>query len=238
MSARGALPAALVAAALLAGPLAEGANAARAPAVEQLVVFKSGKSQQRRVSTAGVRVRVGRRRCAVPSRTPIASLVRARPGRIRLRDFGECSSRARDAGGIYVDAINREGEAGAGGWVYKANRRAGTAGGADPTGPLGRGRLRKGQRVTWFWCYVATRCQRTLEIAPRAVPGGLSVTVTGYNDAGKGARIEGATVRAGSMSAVTGPDGRAQLALAPGSYRVHAEKRRLVRSFSERVNVR
>ena len=215
-----------------------GAAAARAPAVEQLVVFKSGKSVQRRVSTAGVRVRVGRRRCAVPSRTPIASLVRARPGRIRLRDFGSCSSRTRDAGGIYVDRIGREGEAGAGGWVYKVGRVAGTAGGADPSGPLGRGRLRKGQRVTWFWCYVATRCQRTLAAVPQAVPGGLVVTVTGYDDAGNGRPIEGATVRAGAARALTGPDGRAQLALAPGRYRVHAEKPRLVRSFFERVDVR
>ena len=224
--------------AVAVGAVAPAAGAARAPTVEQLVVFKSGKSLQRRVSSAAVKVRVGRRRCAVPSRTPIASLVRARPGRIRFRDFGSCSSRARDAGGIYVDAINREGEAGSGGWVYKVGRAAGSAGGADPSGPRGRGRLRRRQRVTWFWCYVATRCQRTLEIEPRAVPGGLAVTVTGYDDAGKGRRIEGAAVRAGPSRAVTGPDGRAQLALAPGRYRVHAEKRRLVRSFSERVEVR
>ena len=214
------------------------AEAARAPAVEQLVVFRSGKSMQRRVSTAGVRVRVGGRRCSVPSRTPIAALVRAKPGRIRFRDFGSCSARVRDAGGIYVDRINREGEAGAGGWVYKVNRRAGTAGGADLTGPLGRGRLRRGQRVTWFWCYVATRCQRTLEVRPRAVPGGVSVAVTGYNDAGKGRPIEGATVRVGTATALTGPDGRAQFATVPGRYVVRATKRRLVRSFSEQVRVK
>ena len=238
MRARHVLPLALGVAALLAGALTPGpAAAARALAVEQLVVFKSGKSIQGRVSTAASRVRVGRRRCAVASRTPIATLVRMRPGRIRFRDFGNCSARARDAGGIYVDAIEREGEAGRGGWIYKVGRLAGTAGGADPSGPLGRGRLRKGQRVTWFWCYVATRCQRTLEIEPRPAPGGLSITVNGYDDAGKGRRIEGATVRAGRASAVTGPDGRATLALAPGRYRVHAERRRMVRSFAERVVV-
>jgi hypothetical protein len=227
----------VLAAAVLVGAPPQGAAAARSPAVEQLVVFRSGKSLQRKVSTAGVRVRVGSRRCAVPSRTPIASLVRARPGRIRFRDFGSCSSRARDAGGIYVNRINREGEAGAGGWVYKVGRLAGTAGGADPSGPLGRGRLRGGQRVTWFWCYVATRCQRTLDVRPRVVPGGVSVTVTGYDDAGKGELIEGATVRVGAATAQTGPDGRAQFAAAPGSYLVRATKRRLVRSFSERVRV-
>jgi hypothetical protein len=215
-----------------------GAWAARAPAVEQLVAFKSGKVVQRRVSTAGVRVRVGRRRCAVPSRTPLASLVRARPGRIRMRDFGSCSRRARDAAGLYVAAIGRERERGRGGWVYKVGRRAATAGAGDPSGPFGRGRLRSGQRVTWFYCLEATRCQRTLDVRTAVEAGAVRVTVTGYDDDGRGARIAGATVHVGGASALTGADGRARVPVPPGRHRVFAEKPPLVRSFTESVVVR
>jgi hypothetical protein len=49
--------------------------------------------------------------------------------------------------------------------------------------------------------------------------------------------VQGARVSAGGVTAVSGPDGRAQLALAPGSYRVVARKAGLVRSFAERVTV-
>jgi hypothetical protein len=206
---------------------------AATPRVEQLVVFRSGKAIAKRVSTAGLSVRVGRRRCAVPSRTPLAAFVRSRPGRIRLRDFGSCSRRARDASGLYVHGVDRDQEAGRGGWVYKVGRKAGTAGAADPTGPFGRGRLRAGQRVLWFYCLRAGDCQRTLSLRARAGAGGLAVTVTGYDDAGKGRAVAGATVHAGAAAAITGGDGTARLTLPAGRYAVYAEKDGLVRSFDE-----
>jgi hypothetical protein len=209
------------------------APAVAAPPVDQMVVFKSGRVLRGRSSTRGLRVRVGRRRCAVGSATPLAALVRSRPGRIRLRDFGSCSRHARDAGGLYVAAIGREAERGRSGWVYKVGHKAATAGAADPTGPFGNGRLRRGQRVTWFYCLRAGDCQSMLELRVRVESGAAVVTVRAYNDDGKGTRVQGATVSAGATSATTGPDGGTRLTLAPGRYRIHAEKRGLVRSFDE-----
>jgi hypothetical protein len=210
---------------------------ARAPVVDQMVVFRSGKAVERRVSAAGVRVRVGRRRCAVPAGTALATLVRARPGRIRLRDYGSCSSRPRDAGGLYVKAIGPDRARGQMGWVYKVGRKAATAGAADPSGPFGRGRLRGGRRVVWFYCRRATNCQRTLEARPRVKPGAVVVKVLGFDDAGRGVSVAGATVHVGSATATTGADGRARVAVGGGRHRVYADKRGLVRSFPERVTV-
>jgi hypothetical protein len=212
--------------------------AAPAPvAVDQMVVFKTGRALTRRASTRGLRVRVGHRPCAVGSRTPLAALVRSKPGRIRLRDFASCSRRPIDAGGLYVSAIGRESERGHGGWVYKVGHRAATAGAADPSGPFGSGLLRRGQRITWFYCLRAGACQSTLELRVRAEPGGAVATVRAYDDDGRGRPVEGATVSAGAAGATTGGDGRARLVLSAGRYRVHAEKAGLVRSFDERVAV-
>jgi hypothetical protein len=227
--------AALAAAAGLATP----AEARRAPVVTQMVVFKSGRAVTKRVSTRGVRVRVRRRRCAVASRTALAALVRSRIGRIRLRDFGSCSRRARDGAGLFVRAIRRDRNRGRNGWVYKVGHRAATAGAADPTGPFGTGRrLRRGQRVVWFYCVLSgSTCQRTLSIRTRVAPGALVVKVAGYDDEGRGEVIPGATVHAGRSTGLTGADGRARLALSPGRYRVYAEKDGLVRSFPERLRI-
>jgi hypothetical protein len=209
------------------------APAVAAPPVEQMVVFKSGRAVSGHPSTRGLTVRVGRRRCAVGSATPLAALVHSKPGRIRLRDFGSCSRHARDAGGLYVAAIGREAERGRGGWVYKVGHKAATAGAADPSGPFGNGRLRRGRRVTWFYCLHAGDCQSTLELRVRAEAGAAMVSVRAYDDEGKGRRAQGATVSAGAVSATTGADGSARLALPPGRYRIHAEKPGLVRSFDE-----
>jgi hypothetical protein len=209
------------------------APAVAAPPVEQMVVFKSGRAVSGHPSTRGLTVRVGRRRCAVGSATPLAALVHSKPGRIRLRDFGSCSRHARDAGGLYVAAIGREAERGRGGWVYKVGHKAATAGAADPSGPFGNGRLRRGRRVTWFYCLHAGDCQSTLELRVRAEAGAAMVSVRAYDDEGKGRRVQGATVSAGAVSATTGADGSARLALPPGRYRIHAEKPGLVRSFDE-----
>jgi hypothetical protein len=199
-----------------------------------MVVFRSGRTQLARVRARGVYVRVRHRRCAVGRATPLAALVRSRPGRIRLRDFGSCSLHPRDAGGLFVSAIRHDRNRGRNGWVYKVERRAGTTGAADPTGPFGHGRLRSGQRVTWFYCFLRTRgCQRSLFVRVRSESGGIAVRVIGYDDAGRGLYVGGATVRAGSVSAVTAADGSAHIALAPGHYRVVARKPGLVRSFPE-----
>jgi hypothetical protein len=211
--------------------------AAAPPPVDQMVVFKTGRALIRHVRTRGVRVRVGRRRCAAGSRTALAALVRSKPGRIRVRDFGSCSRHARDASGLYVSAIGREAERGRGGWIYKVGHKAATAGAADPAGPFGSGLLRRGQRVTWFYCLKAGACQSTLELRVRSDAAGATMTVRAYDDDGKGRLVSGAAVTAGSASATTGADGTARLALPAGRYRVHAEKRGLVRSFDEAVAV-
>jgi hypothetical protein len=235
--------AALLAALSLIGPAAAAAPgdpdpAAAAPAIRQLVVFRDGSAVSKTVSTRATRVRMGDRRCTAGDGTALAALVRSRPGRIRLRDFGSCSSRARDGAGLFVQAIRGDVNRGQNGWVYKVGRRAATAGAADPGGPLGRGRLRAGQRVTWFYCRLRQGgCQRTLELAWRSEPGTLVATVRGYDDEARGVAVEGATVTAGGSSAVTDSRGEARLALAAGRYRAVAEKSGLVRSYSERVEV-
>lgn len=204
-----------------------------------MIVFKSGKAVTKNVSTRGVRVKVGRKRCAVARRTPLAVLVRSRPGRIGLRDFGSCSRDPQDGAGLFVRSIRRDKNRGRNGWAYKVGRKAGTTGAADPSGPFGNGRrLRNGQRVLWFYCVLRSRgCQRTLSIRVSERAGGLTVKVVGYNDAGRGVLVEGATVKAGSATAVTGADGRARLTLPSGNYRVYASKEGLVRSFGERARV-
>ena len=99
----------LGAAAVAAAPAGgyEAAPAARAPVVDQMVVFPNGKAPRNRVSTRGVLVRVRGRRCAAGTATALAALVRSHPGRIRLRDFGSCSRRPRDGAGLFVSGIGR-----------------------------------------------------------------------------------------------------------------------------------
>jgi hypothetical protein len=226
----------LAAAALLvAAPSADAA----APKVRQMVVFRDGEAVTKTVRASRVPVSVRGRRCTVGAGTALAALVRSRPGRLRLRDFGSCSRSPRDGGGLFVAAIGRDRNRGQNGWVYKVGRRSATAGAGDPSGPFGRGRLRSGQRVTWFYCRLqAGGCQRTLEVRAIAEPGGLVAIVSGYDDEGRGVAVEGATVRTrGGASALTGADGRARLTLPSGSHRVVASKAGLVHSFAERVEV-
>jgi hypothetical protein len=237
---RGALIAVVALVALSADVAAErGASAApRAPIIEQMVVFRSGKAVTKTVRARKVLVRVGGRRCAAGDGTALAALVRTRPGRLRLRDFGSCSRRPRDSGGLFVAGIGPDRNRGQNGWVYKVGRRSATAGAADPSGPFGSGRLRARARVTWFYCRLqAGGCQRTLEVRARAVPGGLSARVVGYDDEGRGVPVEAATVSAATATAMTGANGEVSLALPPGDYRLVATKPGLVRSFTERVEV-
>jgi hypothetical protein len=201
------------------------------------VVFRDGHAQAKRVSTAAASVKVGGHRCAVGDGTALAALVRSRAGRLRLRDFGACSTRPRDAAGLLVTGIGADRNRGQRGWVYKVGRRAATAGAGDMAGPFGRGRLRRGQRVIWFYCMRAGDCQRTLEVKTSPAAGGIIATVRGYDDAGDGVPVGGATVTASGVAGVTDADGRVQLALPSGTHRVVARKDGLVRSFSERVEV-
>jgi hypothetical protein len=230
--------AALGALSLSVAALVAGAPAQAAPTVEQMVVFRSGKAVTKDVAARQARVRVGRRRCAAGEATALAALVRSRIGKLQLRDFGSCSRRPRDGAGLFVQSIRGERNRGQNGWVYKVGRRAASAGAADPTGAFGRGRLRRGQRVTWFYCRMrAAGCQRTLEIAVVAAPGQVTATVRGYDDQGRGALIQGATVESEAGSAVTGAAGSAQLALPAGRHTLIARKEGLVRSFAETVEV-
>jgi hypothetical protein len=231
---RAAVLAAAVLVALGAGPPAEGA----APKVRQMVVFRDGAVQTKTVSTRPTTVRVAGRRCTTGRATALSALVRSRPGRLRLRDFGSCSLRARDGGGLFVNAIGDDVNRGQNGWVYKVGRRAATAGAADPSGPFGRGRLRHGQRVTWFYCRLRDGgCQRTLELRVRTQPGTLVASVRGYDDEGRGVPVEGVSVAAAGSSALTDAAGEARLALPPGRYMVVARKDGAIRSFAERVEL-
>jgi hypothetical protein len=213
------------------------AAAAAAPRVKQLVVFRSGEAVQGTTSTRQATVTVAGRRCAAGDGTALAALVRSRPGRLRLRDFGACSLRPRDSAALLVTGIRSDRNRGQRGWVYKVGRRAASAGAGDLAGPFGNGRLRAGQRVTWFYCVRAADCQRTLEVRTQPTSGGILATVRGYDDAGKGIPVEGASVTAGGLTGLTAADGRVQIALPSGAYRLVARKDGLVRSFIERVEV-
>jgi hypothetical protein len=221
-------------AALLAAPPA----GAAAPAVRQMVAFRDGDAVTRTVKAKQVMVKVGRRRCAAGEGTALAALVRSGVGPLRLVDYGSCSARPRDGAGLFVRAIGGDRNRGQNGWVYKVGRRGATAGAADPSGPFGRGRLKGGQRVTWFYCRLRDGgCQRTLELEASTEPGAVAVTVRGYDDEGNGVPVAGATVSAGAVSGVTAADGAVRLALPAGSHRLVAAKDGLVRSFAEGITV-
>jgi hypothetical protein len=192
----------------------------------------------KQVRAEATTVTVRRHRCAVGASTALAALVRSRPGKLRLHDFGSCSRRPADAAGLFVAGIGGDLNHGQNGWVYKVGNRAATAGAADPGGPFGRGKLHTGQRVTWFYCRMRSGgCQRTLALKLRATAGTLTATVKGYDDQGHAVAVPEATVTAGKFTAVTGGNGVATLDLPAGRYRVVAGKAGLVRSFAERVEV-
>jgi hypothetical protein len=184
------------------------------------------------------------KRCAIGRATPLSALA-GTGASFRLVDYGACSRRPRDAGSLYVRQIGPDRAKGRDGWVYKVGRRSGSSAAADPAGPFGTGRvLRAGQQVLWFWCVkdAADSCQRTLETssASTVAPGApLAVTVRGYDEAGKGVAVEGATVRLGDATAVSGPGGVATVTApaASGSYALEASKPGLVRSFPRTVEV-
>jgi hypothetical protein len=229
----------LVLLALLAVPAPAGAAT-----VDLMVVGKERVLREPAPVTLKARsVKVGGRRCAVGRATPLSVLAGTRL-RLRLQDYGSCSRSPRDAGALYVTQVGADRRGGPAGWVYKVGRRVGTTGAADPSGPFGRGRLRAGARLLWFWCVQdrAQSCQRTLETSSAAVvaPGAsLSVTVRGYDDSGRGVPVAGATVRLGAAVATTDARGVASVAApASGSARLIAEREGLVRSWPRTVRVR
>lgn len=232
---------AMLAGAVLAAPAAAEARAK----VDVMVVGRTAVlAGPERVALKSRSAKVAGTRCATGRATPL-SVLAGTGVRFRLRDYGACSDRPRDAGSLYVRKIGPDAARGADGWVYKVGRRVGSGGAADPAGSFGTGRtLRAGQRVLWFWCVkdAADACQRTLETSSAAAvaPGApLAVTVRGYDEAGKGVAVRGATVRLGEATAVTGADGVATL-IAPaaaGRYRLRAGRPGMVVSFPSRVAV-
>lgn len=230
-----------VAAALAAAALAPAAEAAP-PRVSQLVAFRDGGAEQKRVTARAATARVGGRRCKVGAATPMAALLRSGVGPLRIKDYGECSGRPVDAAGLYVAAIRGDRARRQNGWVYKVGNKVATAGAADPAGPFGRGRLRKGQRVTWFYCRMNVRtssCQRTLGLTASAPGGGtVHVTVRAYDDRGRARPQAGATVHAGVATATTGSDGKVTMTLPRGRNALWATAPGRVRSFKEAVDVR
>jgi hypothetical protein len=215
------------------------AGAASYPKIEQLVAFRDGTSIQKAATAKQVTARVEGRDCAIGSATALAALVRTKPPKLRIHDYGACSNRARDAEQLFVRSIGADTNKGFDGWVYKVGQRLASAGSADPGGPFGNGRLKNGQRVTWFYCrLVQQSCQRTLALkASSTTPGQVSVTVRSYDDHGKSIPAAGATVHAGDVTATTDANGAATLTLPPGAQSVYAEHAGEIRSFAERVQV-
>jgi hypothetical protein len=230
---------------------ASGRSAAASPSVQSMIVGSGGAilSPSRTVLASSTSVRVAGRSCAVAPATPLAALAGARraggPG-FALHDYGHCGSATRDSGQLFVYSLGGERNSGQSGWEYKVGHLAGATGAADPSGPLGDGRLLySGERVLWFWCQAAHGgCERTLDAVPSSATvargGSLSVTVTGFDNEGRGAPSAGSIVTLGSDFASTDASGRARLIVpsAPGRYTVSAAHAGLVPSFPETIVVR
>ena len=219
-----------VAAALLVGAAVPAAEAA-SPRVEGQVVDRAGRVVgPRTVHLDALRVRSEGRTCRLRSGLALGVL---RGLKVPFRVEGSCSS-------LYVFEARRQRERGAGGWVYKVDRRLPGVSASAPSG-----RLRSGRRVTWFWCVQAGNCQRTLGTRVVAEPGSLRITVTGYDDKGRGVAVAGASVgvrTAGSDAVVrvaTGPDGTVAVPARPGAaHTVTATRRGMIPAFPERVTGR
>src|SRR2546423_12504507 len=132
----------------LAGTAAAGAvappPAAAAPKIEQLVVQKSGTARQAKVTADRTHVKVGNRTCVVPSATALAALLLSDVPKVRLHNYGSCSDKARDAGGLFVRSIDGDANKGTDGWVYKVGHRPASGRAADPSGPVGNRRPGEG----------------------------------------------------------------------------------------------
>jgi hypothetical protein len=211
-----------------------------APKVNQLVVFRDRSFKEKTTRAKRVAVHLGRRRCVVGDGTPLAALVASKVAKVGLHDFGACSSRARDAAGLFVRKLGPDANAGQDGWVYKVGRRTGSAGAADPSGPFGHGKLKFGAHVLWFYCHMrGSSCQRTLSFdeIDTQPPGAVVAHVGAYDDRGKGIPAAGVTVHVGSASGVTDKTGAVTIAAGVGKHAMHADGGGYVRSFDTTVEL-
>jgi hypothetical protein len=242
----------VAAAALPAAAEASSSKVAAAPRVPVLVVGRDGAvmAGPKSVRASATTVAIGSKRCGTATGTPLAALAalrRAHGPAYKVRDdAGGCTRSVRDGAGLYVTSIGGQRAAGSEGWVYKVNRRAGTASAGDPSGPFGTGRrLRSGQELLWFWCRQDARaaCQPTVEpsATSRTVAPGAPVTITvrAYDDEGHGTPLAGATVRLGGATGTSGADGRVTLPApaASGRHRVSASKAGTTPGFPAEVRV-
>ena len=238
---------ALILSATAAALAAAAPAAAPAATVTTMVAGKERVLRDARTVALGKseRVKAGGRRCTVAGATPLAVL--ARLGlRVRVRDYGSCGRRPRDASLLFVTQIGADRNRGRDGWVYKVGRRVGSGAAADTAGPFGTGRrLRGGDRLLWFWCDAQRSggCQRTLEAVPdrTAAAAGetVRVTVRGYDDSGRGVPVAGAEVRLGAATALTGADGVATVPVTQtGQLELTATRAGMVRSFPGAVTAR
>jgi hypothetical protein len=239
---------ALVAAASV--PVATG-SAASPPSVQSMIVGSTGAilSPARTVTASATSVDVRGHSCSVTAGTPLAVLAAVQraggPG-FAVRDYGHCGASPASSAQLFVYSLAGEANSGQDGWEYKVDSVSGSTGAGDPSGSLGDGRLlSSGERVLWFWCDASRGgCQRTLQARPSAAsvsPGAfVTVTVSGYDNEGRGAPVGGAIVTLGSDFASTAADGQARLVapVAPGRYAVDATRRGLVPSFPETIVVR
>jgi hypothetical protein len=210
------------------------------PQVRQLVVFRDGSFKEKTTRARRAAVHVGHRRCVLGVGTPLAALVVSRVARIGLHDYGRCSTRARDAAGLFVRKLGRDANAGQDGWVYKVGTRSGSAGGADPSGPFGHGKLHSGAHVLWFYCHMrGSSCQRTLSFdqVDTQPPGGVAVHVGAYDDRGKEIPAAGVTVHVDAATGVTDASGVAHIAGGIGKHRMWADGGGYVRSFETTVEL-
>lgn len=218
----------VVGVALLAVLATSAAPAAAAPPrVQALVVGKSGWT----AGPASIPVRSTRvNSCALGAGLPIGVLSALRqPFRAR----GSC-------GALYVFQVRGEREQGTGGWVYKVGRRLPAVSASSP-----RARLRSGQRVIWFWCRRAGRCQRTLSTSASSSGGRMRVTVRAYDDAGGSRRMSRAAVivrRLGTSSRRTyrtGSRGTVSFRVRRGArYRIDSRRSGVIRGFPTTVRAR
>jgi hypothetical protein len=192
---------------------------AATPRVEAQLVTRTGKVYgPKQVAVAGARVAGCRLRAGLP--IDVLAALRSAAGAPSFRARGGCTA-------LYVFQVGRERERGAGGWVYKVGHKLPSVGASEPSG-----RLKGGEQVTWFWCVNASRCQRTLEVADAQTAGDqVTVTVMSYDDRGRAAPAEGATVALGAARTTTDADGRATLTAPAGATRVSATKKGLVPAF-------
>jgi hypothetical protein len=232
--------AAAVAPARASMPPQPGPGKPQPPQITQLVVFKDGTFKEKKATAHKVAVRLGRRRCEIGAGTPLAALVVSRVAKIGLHDYGTCSSKPRDAAGLFVRKLGTDANAGQDGWVYKVGHKSGTAGAADPTGAFGHGKLHFGAHVLWFYCQMqGSSCQRTLSFDQITTqpPGGVEVKVSAYNDRGKGIPAAGVTVHVDSATGVTDANGIAHIDAGVGTHTMYADGGGYIRSFDTPVEL-